>query len=75
MFLTLGMLSAAVNHSNCHKYGPAASLSVLGAEPVIPGCFSEMSNGSMTVRAASVFTWVCQQGECRASPPSTASMT
>ncbi|KAL3136294.1 hypothetical protein ABBQ32_007299 [Trebouxia sp. C0010 RCD-2024] len=51
------------------------SLNCKATEPVIPGCFSEMSNGSMTVRAASVFTWVCQQGECRASPPSTASMT
>ena len=39
------------------------------AEPVIPGCFEEMTNGSMTVRAASVFTWVCQQGECATQSP------
>ena len=42
----------------------------LYAEPVIPGCFNEMGqDGSMTVRAASVFTWVCQQGECATQSP------
>lgn len=40
------------------------------AEPVIPGCFNEVAeDGSMTVRAASVFTWVCQQGECATQSP------
>ena len=40
------------------------------AEPVIPGCFNEMGEGgAMNVRAASVFTWVCQQGECATLSP------
>ena len=42
----------------------------LSAAPVIPGCFNEVgANGEMTVRAASVFTWVCQQGPCAAQAP------
>ena len=42
----------------------------LSVEPVTPGCFNEVgADGSMTVRAASVFTWVCQQGPCALQAP------
>lgn len=38
---------------------------VSAATPEVPGCFEEAGeNGTTNVRAASVFTWLCQQGEC-----------
>ena len=33
------------------------------AIPEVPGCFEEQGPNGTQVRAASVFTWVCQQGE------------
>ena len=40
------------------------------AVPETPGCFEEPGeNGTTNVRAASVFTWVCEQGECGVYTP------
>ena len=57
-------------HSLFHVSQGSNFLLLCAAVPETPGCFEEPGeNGTTNVRAASVFTWVCEQGECGVYAP------